>query len=179
MKTELLTMELHAQGINGMQLHRVFTGRDVVRLQRFWVPHVQHAEVVVLGVYGHVMNGNMLAAPITLLELNEMLKVVQFLPISRGQEAHLHLALAPRNLCLMMEATVRVERTWWHDSLDTAYRGWFREHPGVAVAEWRHFVGDRVQQGRMVCEINQCDESAVVGGLLCAAHLTDRKDPKL
>jgi len=168
MKTELLTVELHTQGINGMRLHRILTGRDVVRLQGFYVPHIPHAEVVVLGVYGNVMNGNMLAAPITLLDLNKMLEVAQFLPISRGQEAYLHLERP--HFRLMMEATVRVERTWWHESLDTAYRGWFREHPGGTVAEWRQFVGDRVQQGRLACEISQCDDPTMTGTLRCAAH---------
>lgn len=135
---------------------------DIVKVHRIYVPGIKDDQVQVVGIWSS--SENYLLQPTTLLYLN---RLQQWFDWATGWATQIQLT---RTLELTVEVTMKIGRPYHEHAVDQAYRAWLKRNPGSDAAAFAAWARDRVNSGFVECEIQDCEEPAVIGSTCCAAH---------
>jgi hypothetical protein len=132
------------------------------------VPNWSDEDVTVLAIQrGEASNGtNLLVAPVKLVYLNRVLQWFRWADPGRQESLVLGIDQGP----LMIRVTKELPTDWLAKHTDEAYAAWIKQNPGSPTEAWLEFLANRVNSGRVNCEVNDCYTPIVPGTARCAEH---------
>ncbi len=174
-KTETVHKELSATRSRLHSYRMMYSRRsDIVKVHRLYVPLKADTEVQVLGVWIGEAGENHLLEPCSLRQLNNLLGCPSGTTIACARfdwatlwGVEVQLASAEQ---LMVMVTLKVSRPYHEQEFDRAWIAWLKLNPGKSVDDFAEFARLHVLQGHVLCEVNQCEEAAVIGTTLCHEH---------